>query len=393
MSEKKSWDIQPKRKAPPLPSAPQPVRQDRRIPIPVARPLNRPRPSPKPQRRQRVVQESVSGTIIRREKVKQGREREPLKERRKRARRRTSLVLLILLLILVGGVFAGLWSSAFRIQHVEAAGPDSDGIQTAAMVSLAGTYEYVLPRNSIFFFPQSSLRAQILAEYPDVSAISISRVSFNTIAINSVPREPAFLWCGAAYTPTELSTAPIVSIVATSSSVATLPTLPVSLPSAPIPCYDTDAQGDVYALDNGAPSDTLRIYDSLASTSIASTSPLGEDISEANMIPNALQFVKVIKGLGVSVVALVIRGDEADLYAQSGTRVTYVLGTEEATAHVAESAFPDLNLNDGSLDYVDLRFAGKLYFKKTGSSNTGTSATSTYSSSVSCYLSGNCKIQ
>jgi hypothetical protein len=78
----------------------------------------------------------------------------------------------------------------------------------------------------------------------------------------------------------------------------------------------------------------------------------------------------------VPVVAFVIRGDEADLYAQSGTRITYVLGREEVTTQVAESAFPSLNLDDGSLEYVDLRFEGKAYFKKVGSDQAN-AATST----------------
>src|SRR5262249_52105520 len=113
---------------------------------------------------------------------------------------------------------------------------------------------------------------------------------------------------------------------------------------------------------------------------------------EASMIPNALEFVKAIKSLGVPIVSLVIRGDEADLYAQSGTRITYVLGTEQTTATIAASAFPSLNLNDGSLEYIDLRFGDKVYFKKVGASTAGASATSTYSASVNCYLKGNCAI-
>jgi hypothetical protein len=116
----------------------------------------------------------------------------------------------------------------------------------------------------------------------------------------------------------------------------------------------------------GTPS-SLRIYGPLADTGDNNPSPLGSVIAQANLIPNALQFIKALKSLGVPIVAFVIRGDEADLYAQSGTRITYVLGHEEVTSQVAESAFPSLNLNDGSLEYVDLRFEGKAYFKKVGS--------------------------
>ena len=70
-----------------------------------------------------------------------------------------------------------------------------------------------------------------------------------------------------------------------------------------------------------------------------------------------------MKSLNVPIVSLVLRGDEADLYPQSGTRITYVLGQEQAAAQLAKAAFPSLDLNDGSVQYVDLRFDGKVYYK------------------------------
>jgi hypothetical protein len=284
-----------------------------------------------------------------------------LKERRRRERRRMLFILLTLLVIVTAAMFAALWSPAFRIQHVDAAGPDSDGIQMTALSSLTGTYKYVLPRNSIFFFPENDMRAQILQQYPDVSAISISRLSFNTIAIDAVPREAALLWCGATYTPalSSLANALVASTTATSTPSIVAP--------VQAPCYDADSQGDIFEPDTNPPADMIRMYDSLASSTNATNSPLGDTVAEASMLPNALELVKDIKSLGVPIVSLVLRGDEADMYAQSGTRITYVLGTEQATAELATSAFPSLNLNDGSLEYVDLRFAGKVYYKKVGS--------------------------
>jgi hypothetical protein len=374
MSEKRSWDIQPRAKAPARPQpAPQQAVPAHRVRSPA------PRSAPAPSLRREAALEPVAAPIIRREKIRQGRDREPLKERRRRERRRMSLVLFIVLLIFIAGVFAALWSPVFRVRNVEAAGPDSSGVQAATLSSLTGTYKYVLPRNSIFFFSEDALRAQILQQYPDISAIAISRISFDTIAVNAVPREAAFLWCGATYMP------PVAVPVTTSTS--TVPAL-----STQPPCYDSDSQGDIFAVDTNPSSDMLRVYDTLASSTSATNSPLGDYVAEATMIPNALDLVKEIKSLDVPVVTLVIRGDEADMYAQSGTRITYVLGTEEATAELAESAFPSLNLNDGSLEYVDLRFSGKVYFRKVGASDASASATSTYSSAVSCYLSGTCQI-
>ena len=48
----------------------------------------------------------------------------------------------------------------------------------------------------------------------------------------------------------------------------------------------------------------------------------------------------------------------------SGTRITYVLGDEQNAFAALSSAQSDFNLSDGSVDYVDLRFDGKMYLKK-----------------------------
>ena len=357
MSEKRSWDIQPKRKVSP------PVQQ--RVAAPEIRRIQRSEQRPAQRPPERAAQRSAQRPVVLRAKEKpmpepqaraikrqpavpKGKDREPLKNRRKRQRRRTLTILVIVVLLCIGGVVGGLWWNGVRIQHIHAAGPDSDAMQTIAGSVLTGTYHFIIPRDSIFFFPQQEIRTAILQQYPDISAVSISRASFNTIDVSSIPREAALTWCGATYSSQ-------MDASSTQSS-----------------CYSADAQGVIFASIGtiASTSETLRLFGDLSGTDL----PLGQTIAQASYLPNALQFVKAIKSLGVPIVSLVLRGDEADLYAQSGTRITYVLGQEEVSAQTAESAFPSLNMNDGSLEYVDLRFAGKAYFKKYNSRSTGTAS-------------------
>ena len=61
---------------------------------------------------------------------------------------------------------------------------------------------------------------------------------------------------------------------------------------------------------------------------------------------------------------IVLRGDEVNDYLESGTRVTYVLGNEENAFTALASSKDTLNFSDGSLEYVDLRFDGKVYLKR-----------------------------
>ncbi|MDP1759930.1 MAG: hypothetical protein Q8L01_00440, partial [Candidatus Woesebacteria bacterium] len=70
-----------------------------------------------------------------------------------------------------------------------------------------------------------------------------------------------------------------------------------------------------------------------------------------------------------SVTRVILRGDEVDDMLASGTRVTYVLGNEQNAFTSLVSARENLNLADGSIDYVDLRFDGKAYLKKKAGSS------------------------
>jgi hypothetical protein len=371
MSAKKSWDIQPsprqRRPATSAPAAPTPA-----APQPQPRKKVRQAPPPQPSRPQAQV-------IRERPHVSQGRDRESLKERRRRQRRRRILITLILLVSIVAGAFGGLWWNVVRIQAVAVSGPDASGVQLIAAQALQGTNHFVIPNNSIFFYPAQSIRTAVLEEYPDVAAVSISRTSFSTILVSTIARQAALTWCGTTYPgqtlPTVSSTSedafPINSYAAnaTTSDASTTSATSTVAPSSPEPtCYNADGQGIIFQsvpANQVDANDSLVIYAPLAGNASPS-SPLGATIAEASMIPNALQLVKIIKSLDVPITTLVLRGDEADLYAQSGTRITYVLGREEQTAQVAEAAFPSLNINDGSLQYVDLRFAGKAYYKKYG---------------------------
>jgi hypothetical protein len=229
-----------------------------------------------------------------------------------------------------------LWQSWFRVNDIRAEGPSAEAIQTFAQKELGGTRFMVVPKNSIFFLPTKELRAHILAAFPDAEAISIHPAGLRTLTITATPRAAVAWWCGSA-------------------------------PGDTSGCYDLDAQGFVFAPvkpeDAVASTSMLSIYAPLAGAH-EGASPLGGTLAHADGLPKLLEFVKAIRSLNANIVTVIVRGDEADLMTPANTRITYVIGRESQAATLAASAFPDLNLNDGSLLYVDLRFDNKVYFKK-----------------------------
>lgn len=271
-----------------------------------------------------------------------------LRDRRREETFRNMGLIVAGALIAVGAVVYLLWRPEIRISKVEAAGTgDATALESLASAELQGTYSGVLPKNSFFFYPERSIRASILKRYPSISAVSVSRTGFDSIALKTSERVSAFWWCG---TPGNLS----------------------ALEGS---CYEADVEGLVFSpavevsaqmASTSAPSDTLRVYADLDTAEAGDSYPLRARVLGAEKLPDILRFARAIKSLGIPIASVAIRGDEADLFVPPSTRITYVVGHEQAAAKSAEAAFKSLNLVDGSLIYVDLRFDGKVYLKRMG---------------------------
>lgn len=329
MSERRSWDIQPKaRRAAP---APEPIARPKRA-MDMRPPSRKPVPSPAPV----PVPASKRNVTIARKKTTKAEPKEPLKKRRTKAKKAISIALgiaSVLFLILL--VYLA-WLPALRIASVQADGPHAEEAKALAESALEGSHAFVLPRNSLFFIPEDDIRARILKAHPDIEAVSVRASGLTTLSISTVIRAEAYVWCG------------------------------LSRDTAGA-CFSANAEGLIYAPvppETSSTTEALRVYAPIVGQQ--GESPVRARIENAAQIPGSLRFVKAMHTLGADVSALAFRGDEADLYTTGGTRITYVLGREEEAAGIAASAFPQLSLNDGSVQYVDLRFPGKAYFKRTG---------------------------
>ena len=256
---------------------------------------------------------------------------------RKRASRLRATVLWgTFSIVLVGGAVYGFYEPAVRVAEITVSGPHAESFEILSREVFTGTYAFLAPRDSIFFLPESGIRQAVENAYPDIAAVSVSRTGFDSISVYAIPRSPAFLWCG---------TEP-------SQDYET--------------CYEADAEGFVYALSVASSSPLLRVYATLGSIP-ATSSPIRSHVESASIIPNTLRLIRALRELHAPISSLRIRGDEADLFIdESGTRITYVIGEEEAAAALAAAALPSLALTDGSIDYVDLRFTGKAYVKRKG---------------------------
>ncbi|MBP6869205.1 MAG: hypothetical protein KBC16_03820 [Candidatus Pacebacteria bacterium] len=258
-----------------------------------------------------------------------------LKERRKRAKQ-----LFFISLALLGGVlvilgFVLLWQPFMRISEVEVQGIHGEEIKEDLAPFLSGSYFFIVPKDSIVFYDEQSMRDTVLELYPDIAAASITRSGFSSIAVETIPRLESFLWCGPSVT------------------------LPLSQ------CYSVDALGLVFKERTDVQgTSTLSVYVPLLEGD--SERPVRGVISQAGNLPVVMDMASAIQALGPEITQVEVRDDEVDLYTKGGARITYVVGSEEDALLLAASSFPTLNFKNGTISYVDLRFKGKAYVRRVG---------------------------
>jgi hypothetical protein len=206
-----------------------------------------------------------------------------------------------------------------------------------ARVAMQGYYFGIIPRDSVFFFPREAIREQILAEHKEIAAVSIFWSGLTSISIKVDVRTAIARWCG-----------------------------PVPASVTPADCYLFDANGTIFA-EATTTSETVNpvtLYAPLVSGT--STDPIDATIAGASELPATFDFARQLSTLRSPVQTITIRDGEVTDELTSGTRITYVLGNEQNAFTALVSAKDSFNLVDGSVDYIDLRFDGKVYVKNKG---------------------------
>lgn len=262
-----------------------------------------------------------------------------LAARRRQSRRRGLIIFCVITIFVLSAFVYGAWQAPVRIGRVVMYGADQS-LSSIATGAMQGKYLGIIPRDSSFFLPEARIRSGIMTADPTVAAVSFFRNGLTGLSIKVDYRAPVARWCGAS------------AEGATSSPRSNLGA----------DCYLFDANGFVYAstTDQGQPVNSFAVYEPLADV----TTPIGSTLPNAEKFPATFDFARQLATFGSPVSAVVFHDDEVDDYLASGSRVTYVLGEEQNAFTALASARANFNLADGSVDYIDLRFPGKVYLKK-----------------------------
>lgn len=269
--------------------------------------------------------------------------------RRRRARRLvfSFLWLVLLFLLLVGAIRFSGWEK-FLIDRVAVGGTsaaDQSVIEAAVWRRLNERFFLFFPRKNVILYPRLTLRTELLEEFPRLASVKIGLTERRTLSVAVTERQPAFVWCDAARcffldeSGFIFSSAPQLSQPEFFLLLGALPENPLGIRPLPV--------------------DFLRlIAESSERLAAVATRVAGEEV-----------FVSRAERLDEKdwrfVLARTRSGEELPvIFDLSDSSVSAFVNLEAALTNRALHA--ELLRRPWRLEYIDLRFGSKVFYKPTG---------------------------
>lgn len=261
-------------------------------------------------------------------------------EKLARYRRRIFLIrfggVCLLALIATGLVSWGLHQPSINISTVVIQGNHvvtNEEINAVVDEVLAGSYWYLFPRRSSLIYPEQELSASILERLKRIKSIELVRTDLHTLSIDVREQQSYALWCRSGKREGQEE------------------------------CYFLNKDGLVYA---PAPNFTgnvfFRFYDDLNSGDVIGKLYLDGSFDRITVL------IDSIRNLGEVPVALrPLTADDFELHMENGSAILF--GRKQRSSEVVDNlkavhgSETFKNVNGKDIDYIDLRFGNKVYFK------------------------------
>ncbi len=264
------------------------------------------------------------------------------KKRRERILRYGIIVFIMILLIGVISYVAH--RPSLRISKVELNGGvlvTQDDVSKASLSFVQGSYFYLFPKNTVFWFPKSKLATYLKNSFQRIDTIDLGLKDFRTLNVTIKERSPYATWCD------------------------TLPEPEGSLTfEESEKCYFLDLNSTIFAEAPLFSGDAYFKYYGLVST----TSPIGKEfISSSTEFIEISLFVDSLKKLNLEPIYLVAKEkNEFTVVLNGGTKLFF--DTKEPLSITEQNLSALLSTKQISgkinlVDYIDLRFGNKLFYK------------------------------
>ena len=254
----------------------------------------------------------------------------------KRKRRRIFFGKFLLVVFSLATIFAGLIYlsrlSALNIKEVKiisSGAIDAPTVKTAVETEITGNYLWFLPKTNILFYPKKKIETELYHKFKRIKDIDISIKDQKILEVQLTEREATYLWC-----------------------------------EEPEKCSFMDSSGYVF---DTAPYFSGNVY-------FKFFGPLSGDNFAPEIFDKVIAFKNTLLDLGIKPTSLYLVGEDIEIYLSSKSpyspKIIFkkdfnleAISENLQTALDAEPLKSNFKNKYASLEYIDLRYGNKVYYK------------------------------
>lgn len=270
---------------------------------------------------------------------------EKLQKRRRKIIISRIIFFIVLILSFWGFLFTVSALPVINISEITVFGAETlapSNLTLLAEKALFGRYFFTIPRSNIFFYPKARIRDILLETFPRLSRASVHFNNFHAIKISVSERSPVAQFC-------RLST----ETIKTGNTES---------------CFFLDGNGFAFsaALASASTTETLIKFYGIFSEE----NPIGKTFGSTGELSRFLNFSESLRSLDLPPLAFNRRPDGAfEATVSGGMRL--IFDEEDNFQSVLSNlqsiiTDPDLRRTSplSSIDYIDLRFGNKIFYRK-----------------------------
>lgn len=284
---------------------------------------------------------------------------EYLKKKRKQRQIRYGIFAFIFLLFFSVFVYVS-HRPEFRITNVELTGGilvTQDDVKSKVIEYLGGSYFYLFPKNNYFWYPDYELESYLKENFKRIDTINIRNKGFKTLQIVITERKPFAIWCN---TVPGLGNAVSEGVMEDGSQNFE-------------DCYFIDQNSTIFAPAPQFSGDAYFKYYGL----ISGATPIGKEyMASSTVFREIADFVSRTKEMKIRPQYIVAKEKDDFSLAVSGGGEIY-FDIKEPLTKVGDNLeallkTPEMTPNSSGnlpIQYIDLRYGNKLFYKLKGEQN------------------------
>lgn len=269
-------------------------------------------------------------------------------ERVRQQRRKRFTVFAVLYTFLILSIVLFVWqlsyASFLQIRTISIEGEKTiahSDVFAVVRNGLTGTYGHLLSKRNIFLYPRRAIQQEILATFPSVKKVSVSAQDRHTLSVRIEERKGVAVVC------------PLIKTPGTDTSQE---------------CYFLDTTAFAFIL---APRFTGSSY--VTYEVQMPPTPLGTFIFSSDEFTQLSTFTELLKKVALSSTHVRVDGEEIEVTVTTVGRSTFKLLVKRSVSYadvlrnletVIESADFQRLVGLNGVDYIDLRFGNKVFYKE-----------------------------